>query len=155
MQAHAVQLSLSPAPAPPLHAAIPHPLLLNPPLTPPPPDDKLEARSKAILEEVLAKEGLALAAYRPVPVKHEVVGRFAKATQPRFTQVVVKGAATGDALERQLFIARKEVEREARRAMGEAASDFYICSLSSRCVVRGWGLGGRALSVCVGVEGVG
>jgi hypothetical protein len=97
-----------------------------------PDDDKLAAQSKAILEEVLAKEGLTLVAYRPVPVKHEVVGRFAKATQPRFVQVVVKGAAAGDALERQLFIARKEVEREARKAMGEAAADFYICSLSSR-----------------------
>ena len=50
-------------------------------------------------------------------------------------QVLVKGPAAGDALERTLFIARKEVEREARKAMGEAASDFYICSLSSRWAV--------------------
>jgi hypothetical protein len=52
-----------------------------------PNDDALEARSKAILEEVLAKEGLELLGYRAVPVRHEVVGRFAKATQPRFAQV--------------------------------------------------------------------
>lgn len=52
-----------------------------------PNDDALEAQSRALLEAVLAKEGLALVAYRPVPVAHEVVGRFAKATQPRIAQV--------------------------------------------------------------------
>jgi glutamate synthase (ferredoxin) len=100
-----------------------------------PNDDALEAQAKAILEAVLAKEGLSLLGYRAVPVKHEVVGRFAKATQPRFAQVLVKGAAAGDALERKLFIARKEVEREARKAMGDAAADFYLCTLSGRTIV--------------------
>ena len=101
-----------------------------------PNDDKLEAQSKAILEEVLAKEGLQLIGYRAVPVKHEVVGRFAKATQPRFAQVIVGGGKdAGDALERKLFIVRKEVEAAARRALGEAAADFYLCSLSGRTIV--------------------
>ncbi|KAI8464547.1 MAG: ferredoxin-dependent glutamate synthase [Monoraphidium minutum] len=100
-----------------------------------PNDDALEAQSKAILEGVLAKEGLELLGFRQVPVKKEVVGRFAKATQPRIMQVVVKGATSGDALERSLFIVRKEVESEARKAMGEAASDFYVCTLSSRTIV--------------------
>jgi glutamate synthase (ferredoxin) len=111
-----------------------------------PNDDALEAQSKAILEEVLSKEGLKLLGYRDVPVKHEVVGRFAKATQPRIAQVLVKGSATGDALERKLFIARKEVEREARKAMGDAAADFYICTLSSRWGGEG-GLGGGGLRI--------
>ena len=52
-----------------------------------PNDDKLEATSKAIFDEVAKKEGLKVIGWRKVPVKDEVVGRFAKATQPRIWQV--------------------------------------------------------------------
>ena len=54
-----------------------------------PNDDKLEATSKAIFDEVAKKEGLKVIGWRKVPVKDEVVGRFAKATQPRIWQVCV------------------------------------------------------------------
>jgi glutamate synthase (ferredoxin) len=54
-----------------------------------PNDDALEAQAKKILEEVVAAEGLTLLGYRQVPVVPEVVGRFAKATQPRIWQVGV------------------------------------------------------------------
>jgi len=102
-----------------------------------PNDDALEAQSKQILESTLAQEGLKLLGYRKVPVKTEVVGRFAKATQPRILQVFVEGkpGQTGDDLERELFIARKLVERAKAAAMGEAAADFYICTLSNRTIV--------------------
>ena len=52
-------------------------------------------------------------------------------------QVFVEGKAgqTGDDLERELFIARKLVERAKVAAMGEAAADFYICTLSNRTIV--------------------
>lgn len=52
-----------------------------------PNDDKLEAASKAIYADVIASEGLKLVGWRSVPVAHEVVGRFAKVTQPRIAQV--------------------------------------------------------------------
>jgi glutamate synthase domain-containing protein 1 len=52
-----------------------------------PNDDALEAQAKAITEEVVAAEGLTLLGWRQVPVSPEVVGRFAKATQPRIWQV--------------------------------------------------------------------
>lgn len=52
-----------------------------------PNDDKSEAEGKAIYEEVIAEEGMKLVGWRSVPVAHEVVGRFAKATQPRIAQV--------------------------------------------------------------------
>lgn len=60
-----------------------------------PNDDKLEEQSRSILEAILAKEGLTLLGYRAVPVKHEVVGRFAKATQPRIMQVRGRGVGGG------------------------------------------------------------
>jgi glutamate synthase domain-containing protein 1 len=52
-----------------------------------PNDDALEAQAKAIAEEVVAAEGLGLIGWRQVPIAPEVVGRFAKATQPRIWQV--------------------------------------------------------------------
>ncbi|KAF8065477.1 hypothetical protein HT031_003078 [Scenedesmus sp. PABB004] len=101
-----------------------------------PNDDGLEAQAKAILEEVVAAEGLSLLGYRAVPVDKAVVGRFAKATQPRIWQVLIQGkpGQTGDELERQLFIVRKLVERAKTAAMGAAADDFYVCTLSNRTI---------------------
>lgn len=69
---------------------------------------------------------------------HEVVGRFAKVTQPRIFQVVVEGkpGQTGADLERELFILRKLVERaKASKMAAEVAPDFYICSLSNKTMV--------------------
>uniref|UniRef100_A0A383V5K3 glutamate synthase (ferredoxin) n=1 Tax=Tetradesmus obliquus TaxID=3088 RepID=A0A383V5K3_TETOB len=102
-----------------------------------PNDDALEAQAKALAEEVVAAEGLALLGWRQVPIAPEVVGRFAKATQPRIWQMFISGkpGQTGDELERQLFIVRKLIERAKTAAMGAAAEDFYACSLSNRTIV--------------------
>mmetsp|Transcript_9319 Transcript_9319/g.16479 ORF Transcript_9319/g.16479 Transcript_9319/m.16479 type:complete len:1638 (+) Transcript_9319:28-4941(+) len=103
-----------------------------------PNDDKLEAECKKIYEEVLAKEGMKLLGWRAVPVKPEVVGRFAKATQPRIWQIMVEGkqGLVGDALERQLYIVRKLVDQaKLGRIPADKAFDFYTCSLSSRTIV--------------------
>lgn len=53
-------------------------------------------------------------------------------------QVIIEGKSgqTGDDLERSLFMVRKGVERlKAERIAGEAAFDFYTCSLSNRTIV--------------------
>jgi len=103
-----------------------------------PNDDASEAEGKKIYEEVLAREGLKLVGWRKVPVDHAVVGRFAKATEPRVWQIVVEGKAgmVGDELERELFIVRRLVEKErAKRMSADKAFDFYTCSLSSRTII--------------------
>lgn len=46
-----------------------------------------------------------------------------------------KPGQTGDELERQLFIVRKLVEKAKAAAMGAAAEDFYLCTLSNRTIV--------------------
>lgn len=60
-----------------------------------PNDAQLEIECKKIYEEVVAKEGLTLLGWRAVPVKPEVVGRFAKATQPQIWQIMVEGKQVG------------------------------------------------------------
>ncbi|CAD7701884.1 unnamed protein product [Ostreobium quekettii] len=102
-----------------------------------PNDDDLEAESRAIVEEVVSKEGLTLLGWRDVPVDPSVVGRIAKATMPRIAQVLIAGGPNlkGDELERELFITRRKMEQEAIVRLGDRASDFYICTLSSRVIV--------------------
>lgn len=102
-----------------------------------PNDDALEAQARSLLEESVSAEGLTLLGYRQVPVDHAVVGRFARDTQPRIAQVFVQGkpGQTGDDLERQLFLVRKRLEQAKAAAMGDAAQDFYVCTLSNRTIV--------------------
>jgi glutamate synthase domain-containing protein 1 len=53
-----------------------------------PNDDKLEAASRQILEDVVAAEGRCrVVGWRKVPVDREVVGRLARVTEPRIWQV--------------------------------------------------------------------
>ncbi|GIL47362.1 hypothetical protein Vafri_4198, partial [Volvox africanus] len=103
-----------------------------------PNDDQLEAQCKQILESVCAKEGVKVVGWRKVPVNHEVVGRFAKVTEPRIWQVLIEGKVgqVGDELERELFVVRKLVENAKNAALpADVASDFYVCTLSSRTIV--------------------
>ncbi len=56
-----------------------------------PNDDQLEAQSKQIIEEVVEREGRCkLLGFRDVPTNNEIVGRLAKATQPRISQVFLQ-----------------------------------------------------------------
>lgn len=53
-----------------------------------PNDDELAAQAKQIVEDVIASEGrCTIAGWRDVPVDHSIVGRMAKATEPRIVQV--------------------------------------------------------------------
>ena len=104
-----------------------------------PNDDAGEAAAKALFESVVAAEGKTrVLGGRDVPVDSTVVGRLARATEPRVRQVVlapVDAAVKGDALERELFLLRKLVEKAAPPALGAAAPDFYVCTLSCRTIV--------------------
>ncbi len=53
-----------------------------------PNDDELAAQSKQIVEDVVKAEGrCSVVGWRDVPVDHSVVGRMAKATEPRIVNV--------------------------------------------------------------------
>ena len=71
------------------------------------PHDNLyaQARAKAITEEVVAKRGLFLFGWRPVPVNNQILGAKALSTMPTIEQVLV-GRPEGmsdDDYERRLF----------------------------------------------------
>ena len=103
-----------------------------------PDDDAVEAKAKAIYESVAKAEGFKVLGWRDVPVDHSIVGPVARKTMPRFRQIFIESSngLTGDALERELFIVRKLVEKEKNAAFDvETAFDFFTCTLSNRTIV--------------------
>jgi glutamate synthase (NADPH/NADH) large chain len=94
------------------------------------PQDAAErATAEAGIERIAAEEGLAVLAWRDVPVTPGLVGATAAAFQPVFRQIFVAstpGRVVGMALERRAFRLRRRAEIEA---------EVYFPSLSCRTIV--------------------
>jgi glutamate synthase domain-containing protein 2/glutamate synthase domain-containing protein 1/glutamate synthase domain-containing protein 3 len=99
-------------------------------------DAAVRRRCEVELEAALAHYGLTLLGWRDVPVQNQCLGAIALMGEPVVRQIFVgAGGFEGEELERKLFLARKRAERLVREAYGDAASDFYLCSLSARTIV--------------------
>src|SRR5215208_6789879 len=100
----------------------------------PRPGDALAA-AIAIVEQVLASDGLPFFGWRDVPTNTAALGPTALGSCPVIRQLLVGRpvpAADDDAWERALYLARREMER---RAAAAGLAGFYVCSLSCRTVV--------------------
>ena len=89
---------------------------------------------RTIVESEVLGFGYAIRGWRQVPVDTSVLGEKAAATRPEIEQIVV-GNPKGlddDAFERDLYLVRRRIERQA---LAENITDFYICSLSCRSVI--------------------
>jgi glutamate synthase domain-containing protein 2/glutamate synthase domain-containing protein 1/glutamate synthase domain-containing protein 3 len=94
----------------------------------------MQARAKAITQEVLEKRGLFLFGWREMPINIRVLGEKAQTTMPRIEQVLIGkpwGMADDD-YERRLFLARNEIEDAAA---ADKIQNFYIPSFSHRTIV--------------------
>jgi glutamate synthase domain-containing protein 2/glutamate synthase domain-containing protein 1/glutamate synthase domain-containing protein 3 len=85
---------------------------------------------EGMLERVAESEGLTVLGWRDVPVNPAVLGRLARASQPKIRQLFVTAPLAGDALERKLYVVRKQAEK----ALG-GYRHFYIPSFSTRTVI--------------------
>ncbi len=94
---------------------------------PPQPAAAEDARRR--FSEIAAEEGLAVLAWREVPVDASAAGSGARAVMPAFWQVFAagQGGEGGMALERLAFMARKRAEH--------AVGGLYFASLSCRTIV--------------------
>jgi len=100
------------------------------------PQGAATAAAKEIVERVLSQNELRLLGWRTVPVHPEVLGVQAKQNQPQIEQLFVASSrASGDELERQLYLTRKRIERAVAQTTAEWQQDFYICSFSTRTIV--------------------
>jgi glutamate synthase domain-containing protein 2/glutamate synthase domain-containing protein 1/glutamate synthase domain-containing protein 3 len=99
-------------------------------------------RAHALVGESLAAEGLAVVAWRDVPVNPNALGQGARESLPSVAQVFVQ-APSGSrlAFERRLLLARRRIEIAAAAA---GLTGFSIPSASSRTVIyKGLVAGGR------------
>lgn len=70
-----------------------------------------------------------------MPVNPDVLGTQAKQNQPQIEQLFVASSkASGDELERQLYLTRKRIERAIAQTKADWRQDFYICSFSTRTI---------------------
>jgi len=88
----------------------------------------------ALITDVLLEDGLPLLGWRDVPVCPEVLGPSARAAMPAIRQVLIgrPAGSDDDTWERQLYLARREMEH---RALARGLDTFYLCSMSCRTVV--------------------
>lgn len=94
------------------------------------------AACEGVLEKHLKAEGLAVLAWRDVPVQPEAIGELGRSTMPYIRQVFVGcGSVEARHLDRHLFIARKLAENEVRTGALEGREQFYLPSLSSKLIV--------------------
>jgi glutamate synthase domain-containing protein 2/glutamate synthase domain-containing protein 1/glutamate synthase domain-containing protein 3 len=99
-----------------------------------PMDTARRDEARRIVETVVAREGCALLGWRDVPVRPDCLGEMARAGMPFVGQAFVSmTGASGDGLERRLYVLRKCIEHEAT-SRGLTAEEFYVSSLSSRTV---------------------
>jgi len=96
------------------------------------PADSLQA-GIGLAESALRQRRLKVVAWRPVPHDPDVIGERARATMPRMLHAIIQPQSAMDArqFEQDLYLARKQFEREARAA----SLDAYVPSCSSRTIV--------------------
>ncbi|MBN2710573.1 MAG: glutamate synthase large subunit [Calditrichaceae bacterium] len=100
-----------------------------------PPQPQQLKSAKAMVENIIAREGGKLIGWRETPVQPDCLGDFAIKSMPAFWQVFVKfDDYTGENLERKLYILRKCLENEAKKT-GWDINRFYVASLSSQIIV--------------------
>ena len=96
------------------------------------PKDESEQQAiwSVVIEEV-EREGLVLMHLRSVPVRSEILGKEARATEPAVKQIFITMGESvhQEDLERKLYLVRKKIERRVKH------KDFYIVSLSSQRIV--------------------
>jgi glutamate synthase domain-containing protein 2/glutamate synthase domain-containing protein 1/glutamate synthase domain-containing protein 3 len=92
---------------------------------------------EAVVERIIAEEGLSVLGWRDTPVNDSAIGRIARASRPYIQQVFVGKPAELDAdtFERKLYVVRKRVESEIAASDIEHKDVFYVPSLSARTIV--------------------
>ncbi len=93
-----------------------------------------QEKCREIIESILLEENYYIYGWRQVPFNASALGKTAEMSRPEIAQVLFKkneDLETND-LERNLFEARKKIEKRAR---DNQLKNFYICSFSSRSIV--------------------
>lgn len=102
-----------------------------------PVDATMQAHAIRLVEDVLAIDGLPVLGWRDVPVRPDVLGPSARGAMPAIRQVLIgrpratTGSIDDETWERQLYLARREIEHRAHAQ----ENPLYVCSMSCRTIV--------------------
>ena len=98
-----------------------------------PAEPSARAAAQTLLTAAFVEEGFHLLAWRPVPLRPEVLGPRARATCPAIQQAVLadERGDTPEGIDRRLYRARRRAEKAAR-AQGLS---LYLASASARTIV--------------------
>ncbi|MGD0955272.1 MAG: glutamate synthase large subunit [Candidatus Acidiferrales bacterium] len=90
-----------------------------------------------ILERIAREHGLTVLGWRDTPIDGNTIGRLARNTQPYIEQIFIRRAPgmDQDALERKLYVLRKQAEVAVAQSDLKEKEFFYLPSLSSRTIV--------------------
>ena len=100
--------------------------------------DETRAACLSVIEHYIRAEGQHLLGWRDVPVDNSLLGESIKPTEPLIRQVFIGRGANcpdADALERKLFVIRKQCHKDIRARDLTEGRLFYIASLSSRTII--------------------
>ncbi len=93
------------------------------------------AACRSVVTSAAAGRGVPVLGWREVPTDPAVLGEQARGQMPVVAQCFLDGGGlAGDALERQLYVLRKQIERRVRATV-PGAEAFYVASLSARTIV--------------------
>ncbi len=92
---------------------------------------------EGILERIAREHGLTVLGWRDTPIDSNTIGRLARSTQPYIEQIFIRRAPgmDTDALERKLYVVRKQVEAAVAQSDLKEKDFFYVPSLSARTIV--------------------
>lgn len=92
---------------------------------------------EGILEKAARQEGLKVLGWRDTPINGNSIGRIARSSQPYIEQIFIRRGKDmdQDALERKLYVVRKQAENAVESSKLKEKDFFYIPSLSSRTIV--------------------
>mmetsp|Transcript_7127 Transcript_7127/g.20756 ORF Transcript_7127/g.20756 Transcript_7127/m.20756 type:complete len:1627 (+) Transcript_7127:71-4951(+) len=98
------------------------------------------AECKAVVERHVSRLGLSLIGWRPVPVDNSALGPTSLESEPHTEMLLVGGPSGGaplpeGALDRELYRLRLAASNEIHATGGDAAADFYVCSLNTSTLV--------------------
>jgi glutamate synthase (NADPH) large chain len=92
---------------------------------------------EGLLEKITRENGLTLLGWRDTPINGNTIGRLARNTQPYIEQIFIRRGPEmdQDALERKLYVVRKQAEAAVAQSDIKEKEFFYIPSISSRTIV--------------------
>ncbi|QDH17553.1 glutamate synthase large subunit [Swingsia samuiensis] len=92
-----------------------------------------QERGRQIIETEVLNFGYGIYGWRQVPIDTACIGEKANQTRPEIEQIMIRNTLgkDEDAFERDLYILRRRIEKQATRQH----IDLYICSMSCRSVI--------------------